>query len=311
MIIIDPSKKNSYQSKYQMIDLFKIKITDETLINTVWSNPLLEFDGKSEKRFDDEVKELVRRKYKNLYFTKFHNRLEIKGSLHYYFNNEEHNANDFYISDCINTILELHETFNLVLDKCYLVNLEYGVNINPKILVPDLIHNIIFHEKRPFNRPRNFDYKIAGNEAYKQIKAYDKSVQFPNNCNNAFRFEVKSKQAKFINGLGLFTLQNLTDRICYNVLINSLLNEWDNVLLFDKSKTVDDKFFNTNFWDDIIKNGNRNKFCNQKKIYFRKLGTVNLHSEIRNLIERKTKYLKSVHIPTTINLEITQYKILF
>lgn len=294
-----------------MIDLFKIKITDDALINSVWSNPLLEFDGKSEKRFDDEVKELVRRKHKNLYFTKFQNRLEIKGSLHYYFNNEEHNANDFYISDCIDTILELQQTFDLDLSKCYLVNLEYGVNINPKVLIPDLIHNIIYHEKRAFNRPNNFDFKIAGNEAYKLIKAYDKSVQFPNHCNNTFRFEVKSKQAKFINGLGLFTLQNLTDRNRYNVLINSLLNEWDNILLFDKSKSVDDKFFNTNFWDDIIKNGNRNKFCNQKKIYFRKLGTVNLHSDIRNLIERKTKYLKSVHIPTTINLETAQYKILF
>lgn len=109
----------------------------------------------------------------------------------------------------------------------------------------------------------------------------------------------------------LFTLQNLTDRNCYNVLINSLLNEWDNILLFDKSKIIDDKFFNTNFWDDILKNGNRNKFNNQKKTYLKKLGKDNLHASIRQIIERKTKYLKSVHIPTTINLETAQYKILF
>lgn len=311
MIIIDPSKENSYQSKYQMIDLFKARIVDETQINLIWSNHLLEFDGKSEKRFDDEVKELVRRKYKNLHFTKFQDRLEIKGSLHYYFNDEKHNANDFYISDCIDTILELQNTFNLDLNKCSLVNLEYGVNIDPKILVSDLIHNLIYHEKRQFYKPQKHDFKIAGQEAYKLIKAYDKSVQFPEFCKNTFRFEVKTKQAKFIHNLGLFSLQDLTDRNKYNLLINSLLKEWDNVLLFDKSKTVDDKFYNTNFWDDIIKNGNRNKFCNQKKIYFKKLGTVNLHSEIRNLIERKTKYLKSVHIPTTINLETAQYKILF
>ena len=36
-----------------MIDFVKIKITDEALINQVWSNEILEYDGKSEKRFND------------------------------------------------------------------------------------------------------------------------------------------------------------------------------------------------------------------------------------------------------------------
>ena len=60
-----------------MIDFIKIKITDETLINEVWNNSILVYEGKSEKRFDDEIKELVIKSYKNLYFTKYHNRLEI------------------------------------------------------------------------------------------------------------------------------------------------------------------------------------------------------------------------------------------
>ncbi|WP_445957615.1 hypothetical protein [Yeosuana sp.] len=294
-----------------MIDFIKIKITDEALISEVWNNNLLIYEGKSEKRFDDELKELITKSYKNLYFTKFNNRLEIKGSLHYYFNAGIHNADDFYIADCIDTIIEIETIFNLDLNKCYLINLEYGVNINPKFLVSDLILNIIYHEKRPFNRPKKFDYKIAGNEAYKQVKAYNKSVQFPDHCNNTFRFEVKTKQAKFIQSLGLYTLQNLTEFKYYNVLIKSLLNEWDSVLVFDKSKEIDVKFFNTNFWEDILQNGNRNKFNNQKKLYYKKLGTDNLHTNIKKIIERKTKYLKCVHIPTTINLETAQLKIQF
>lgn len=287
-----------------MIDFIKIKITDDLLINKVWDNPLLEYDGKSEKRYDDEVRELITRKYNNLYFTKYQNRLEIKGSLHYFFNDGLHNANDFYISHCINTIFEIENTFSLDLKKCYVINLEYGVNIKPNILVIDLIHLLIYHGKRQFERPRkHFYYKTAGNEAYKQIKAYDKSVQFPSLCNNTFRFEVKSKQAKFIHSIGLCTLRDLTERHCYDALIESLLNEWGNVLLFDKSKTIDVKFFNTNFWEDIIKNGNRNKFRNQKKTYYNKLGNDNLHSDIRNLIFQKTEQLKCVHIPTIISLE--------
>lgn len=295
-----------------MIDFIKIKITDETLINQVWNNEILIYEGKSEKRFDDEIKELYTKSYKNLYFTKFQNRLEIKGSLHYFFNGGLHNANDFNIYDCIGTIEQIKELFKLDLYKCKLINLEYGVNINPVIKVDDLVQNLIYHEKRQFTRPNtNFNYKIAGYEAYKQIKAYDKSVQFPKQFFNTFRFEVKTKQAKFINSLGLFTLQDLAEINFYNKLINSLLNEWDNVLLFDKSKQVDDKFFNTDFWEDTLKNGNRNKFNNQKKTYYRKLGTDNLHSNIKKRIEQKTNVLKSVHIPTSIDLETAQITIKF
>lgn len=294
-----------------MIDFVKIKITDEALINQVWSNELLIYQGKSEKRFDDEIKELVTKSYKNLYFTKFQKRLEIKGSLHYFFNDGLHNANDFNIYDCIQTIEQIKELFKLDLNKCKLINLEYGVNVNPIIPVVDLVQNLIYHEKRQFTRPTtHFNYKIAGNEAYKQVKAYDKSVQFPNHCNNTFRFEIKTKQAKFINSLGLFTLQNLAEIKHYDLLINSLLKEWDNVLLFDKSKAVEDKFFNTNFWEEILKNGNRNKFNNQKKLYYKKLGVDNLLINIKKIMQAKINHLKSVQIPTTINLETAHHQLI-
>ncbi len=295
-----------------MLDLLKFKIIDEGLINTVWNNDLLEYVGKSERLYIDEIKEKQTKKYKNLYFTKYQNRLEISGSIHYFFNDELHNADDFYIEYCINAIVQIEKIFNLDLNKCYLINLEYGVNINPIIKVTDLIHNLIYHEKRQFVRTTtHFDYKQAGNDAYKQVKGYDKSVQFPHECENTFRFEVRTRQAKFIHSLGLFTLQDLTNIDNYNVLITSLLKEWDNVLLFDLSKDIDTKFFNTNFWEDILKNGSRNKFNNQKKLYHKKLGADNLHANIRKIIERRTKYLKCVHIPTITKLETAQVRINF
>ena len=295
-----------------MLDLLKFKIIDEALINTVWNNDLLEYVGKSERLYIDEIKEKQTKKYKNLYFTKYQNRLEISGSIHYFFNDELHNADDFYIEYCINAIVQIEKIFNLDLNKCYLINLEYGVNINPIIKVTDLIHNLIYHEKRQFVRTTtHFDYKQAGNDAYKQVKGYDKSVQFPHECENTFRFEVRTRQAKFIHNLGLFTLQDLTNIDNYNVLITSLLKEWDNVLLFDLSKDIDTKFFNTNFWEDILKNGSRNKFNNQKKLYHKKLGDDNLHTNIRKIIERRTKYLKCVHIPTITKVETAQVRIKF
>ena len=283
----------------KMIDFVKIKITDEALINQVWSNEILEYDGKSEKRFNDELKELVKKKYKNLYFTKYQDRIEISGSLHYFFNNGIHNSNDFSVKDCINTIMQIRDLFMLDLEKCKLINLEYGVNIIPSIDVEDLVHNIMYHDKRQFTRPtKHFYYKIAGNEAYKHVKAYNKSVQFPSLCNNTFRFEVKSKQSKYINSLDLFTLNDLAVTGTYNRLMEELIKEWDNVLLFDLSKNIDKKYLNTYFWEDILKNGNRNKFNNQKKRYYDKLGNNNLHSQIRKTLIQKIQFLKKMQIPS-------------
>ena len=291
-----------------MIDFVKIKITDEALINQVWSNEILEYDGKSEKRFNDELKELVKKKYKNLYFTKYQDRIEISGSLHYFFNNGNHNSNDFSVKDCINTIMQIRDLFTLDLEKCKLINLEYGVNIIPSINVEDLVHNMMYHEKRQFNRPtKHFHYKIAGNEAYKHVKAYNKSVQFPSLCNNTFRFEVKSKQSKYINSLDLFTLSDLAVTSTYNRLMEELIKEWDNVLLFDLSKNIDEKYLNSFFWEDILKNGCRNKFNDQKKRYYEKLGNNNLHSQIRKTLIQKMQFLKKVQIPTNIYMETAHF----
>lgn len=276
-----------------MIDFIKLKITDDELINRVWNNPLLDYDGKSEKLFMDEIKEKYSKKYKNLYFIKHQNRLEICGSLHYFFNDGLHNANDFYISNCMAIIKQLQELLKLDLSKCYLINLEYGFNIVPDILIENLIMNLIYHEKRQFVRGTKYVfYKIAGKDAYKQIKAYAKGVQFPSHCNpNTFRFEVKTKQAKFINNLGLYTLQDLMSLDNYELLIDSLLKEWNSVLVFDLSKKIDDKFFNMHFWEQIILVGSRNKFNNQKRNYFSQLGIDNLHNNIKVLLIEKGKQL--------------------
>ncbi len=295
------------------IDFLKCKILDEELINQVWENPLLEIESKYEKRYDDVMYEVVTRKFRNLFFVKHQNRLEISGSIHYFFNDGLHNANDFYIKDCIETINHIRNIFNLDLEKCFLVNLEYGVNILPSIPISELMLNLIYHEKHPFIRSMDYDeYRIAGNSTYKQAKAYNKGVQFPQYCNpNTFRFEIKTGQAKFIKRLGLLNLNDLTNADNYNPLLASLLKEWDNILLFDKSKNTDIKFLNTHFWEETILAKNRNKFCLQKKQYYEKLGTDNLHTKIKKTIERKTKLLKSVHIPTIIDKETAQYKIIY
>src|SRR5690606_18271135 len=139
-----------------MIDFIKIQIFDEALINQVWNNDLLLYDGKSEKRYQDELKELFRKKFNNLFFTKYLNRLEISGSLHYYYNDGGHNANDFHYNNFLNVIDEIKSLFKLDLEKCKVVNLEYGVNVSPFYDVNNIVCNLIYHEKRQFIRPTRY-----------------------------------------------------------------------------------------------------------------------------------------------------------
>lgn len=272
-----------------MIDFIKIKITDEVLISKIWNNKLLEYDSKAEKRFNDEIKELIRKKYKNIYFTKYHNRLELSGSLHKFYNNELHNANDFTFEKVKETINQIKEFFSLELEKCFIINLEYGINIISPIPINNLVADLIYHDKRQFHRPKEYlYYKVAGIDAYKQIKAYNKFIQYPDYCNeNTFRFEVKSKQSKFINKYDILTLNDLFNSQIHKILGYSLVQEWNRVLLFDKQKNVNEKYFNTNFWEKTITIKSRNQFNYHRKKYFKQLGDNNLHSQILKLIQCK------------------------
>ena len=74
---------------------------------------------------------------------------------------------------------------------------------------------------------------------------------------------------------------------------------------------MDIKFFYIIFWEELLKNGSRKEFKNLKKLYYKKLGADNLHANIRKIIERRTKYLKCVHIPTITKVETAQVRIKF
>jgi hypothetical protein len=95
-----------------MLDLIKFKITDVVLIDKVWNNELLEYVGKSERLYIDEIKEKQTKKFKNLFFIKHQNRLEVSGSIHYFYNDGLHNADDFYIEYCINAINLIKDLFS-------------------------------------------------------------------------------------------------------------------------------------------------------------------------------------------------------
>ena len=77
-------------------------------------------------------------KYQGLHFIQQGGkRWIIKGSLHKFYNEGRHNANDFTYRMLLIALARLEREFGLCLERCYLENLETGVNL--RIIVVELI----------------------------------------------------------------------------------------------------------------------------------------------------------------------------
>lgn len=311
-----------------MIDFVKIVITNSELISSLWSNPLLEYYSETDKRISiDEIRKTETRKFKNLKFTKYHNRIELTGSLHYYFNNGLHNANDFNVEDCINTVLELDSKLGLILNQCIIVNLEFGINVIPQFSAKKLITGIKYHERNEFRYYPNLKYAKQSSSfnsngqlnQYKIIKAYAKGLQefegYETENKNLFRFEIKSKKGRFIRQLGINNLTDLTNAVTYQSLSQVLIQEWQKVLVLDNITALINsnkikQYLSSDYWENVLQ-GHRNLFAYHKKRYFQllKSNPSNIHDSIKNLISQKLDYLleKGCAIsPTPNNEEVVQ-----
>lgn len=306
-----------------MIDYLKIVIYKPDLIQRVWNNQNLIFESDENRRFNDEIRTKWQKKYINLVFTRFADRLEIAGSLHKFFNNGIHNANDFGFKFCIRVIEELESIFDLDLKECIIVNIEFGLNIIPCESVKDILVWLKFHEHNEFRYFPGLQFaKMAGSfskcgkiNRYKTIKAYAKGLEpfggktYENP--NTLRIEIQSHQSKYINKLGIYTLADLMDTTVYIRLGSLILKEWENVLLIDKTLPETNKklyqYQNVDFWEKCL-NEYRNKFASQKRNYYNLLKNYpeNVHSKIQLLLKTKLETfeveLKNSAISTQLQL---------
>lgn len=131
-----------------------------------------------------------------------------------------------------------------------------------------------------------------------RLKVYDKGFQF-NLPSQIMRFEIHVKKMRYIKGLGIKTLSDLTDRgklIDFGVL---LLDRWDNILLFDwtinrgelRAKKLIEFYYQSqsvNYWLDLNKN-QRNKM---KKKYSKLLSDYSneIQKKLSKLIEAKINH---------------------
>ncbi|WP_282069201.1 hypothetical protein [Olleya namhaensis] len=307
------------------LDFIKIKIVDTPTILALWEHPLLYFHSKDEVLLKDKetIHTKNKKQYKGIQFELTPYCIYICFKPHYFYNDNKHNANDFSIKNCIKTLTYFTNLFSLDAKYLDIINIEFGLNIIiPKklICIKELLLLLAYHERNEFYTDKRYPftrYSTTSNingkaNQYKIIKAYAKGIQYPKITDiNTFRFEVKSNRRPFIKSLNIKTLKDLLNPGSYQTLEQSILNEFDKVLILDDTVTpkLSKTKLNTHIkrhnpitWHRYLQKS-RNLFRKNFKDYYKSLETCETHlkKELKLLIQKKLQELKKgVHILTSI-----------
>jgi len=234
--------------------------------------------------------------------------VEVSISPHYHFNDYLHNGNDFTPLKCLKSLTSIFSILNIKkseFDLLKVVNIEYGLNIISTADIKNIIQGISFHKRTPFIVPDVSKpyFKITNATKYKQIKAYAKGLQFIDYPEfgidpNTFRFEVKSKQSKCITKTGIKTVEDLFNEKVYDGLFQSVLDEWENILVLNNclQNTQYLKYAaQEDFWKKVMDDKHRIKFIREREKYYRELTVKNnFHHQIKLLIIDKVTSFQNV-----------------
>ncbi len=286
-----------------MVDYFKInlpkgyqsKIRNHPDLNfSVWVNP--------------DTGEVVATKevayYKDLKFIVHSSgRVVIDGSLHKYWNNGEHNFNDFSLFDCGTELLEFLNRFDIDPNDAKLNRLEIGLNFQVPYPIRLITQNLFIHKGVPFkwtHTKSEGHYYQADHKNYYRVKIYDKSKQYQDFYSfeeELLRFEIHYCRKKLLREFALDTVQDLI-QIPFKVFIDSLVNELKSSLFYDftiekETKTLL-KYANKNFWKNLIEN-------KQKSTYYKHRNRLdeltNIHS--KNVLDQLVEIVRSKGLKLT------------
>ena len=286
----------------------------------LWEHPMLYFHSKDEKLSTD--KELIsttnKRQWNGIIFELTQYCLYIEFKPHYFFNHGLHNANDFKVTDCIKVLKEFISIFQLDPTLLLIRNIEFALNVViPKelICVKELLLLAIYHERNQFYSNKKLPFmrysttvKANGeSNVYKIIKSYAKGIQYPKETDlNTWRFEVKSNRKGYISKLGIHTYSDLLNPDIYLTLEETILDEFDKVLILDHSvtpnltraklKTHKERLTQI-YWHRLFQKS-RNVFRTNFNKYYDDLNSCETHlkKELRKLIVNKLQELKKCAI---------------
>lgn len=272
-----------------MVDFVKSIVHNQDLIDYFQNHPSLVWlddNDRLKKEGEDLIVTKTTKTYNGIQFHFHSSSMEIVFKPHYFRNGNLHNADDFTARDSI-TIFRLFETvFDVALDYFKVVNIEFGTNVISVGEVKKLITSLAYNGKNVYAIDSGLAYskksfkpdnKGRANK-YKFDKAYAKGIQFPQYTDpNMFRYEVKSKQSKYIAKLGIQTFADLVNPTVYYMMADEIIRNWDAVLLCDididlslytaKEQKLLVHYSNPLNWYTYTQSNNRNSFATHKRRY--------------------------------------------
>lgn len=225
----------------------------------------------------------------------------VSGSLHYYFNNDKHNYNDFtkqkfeFAKDCFK------QDFGIDFSEIELIQLEYGFNFRTPISVESIINHIYEHRNvRKTNKYRNKNegfYTEFSHYRYR-IKIYDKGTQNKLKMNNLMRFEINVKNwGLFRKKYKIYTLQDFANAN-KEPFILFLIDKWVNIIFFNplNKKCLHYKNYDCeNYWFDLREFRSYTTFSKHKKRLkkYNSNAEVDVQTEILRVICEKAIQLEN------------------
>jgi hypothetical protein len=283
-----------------MIDYIKILLRNFNVSN-LRENKYLNFIDE----FDEATGEIIKviAKYRGLSFRVYPSGIVIiQGSLHKYWNNGEHNYNDFNLISVLDVLKDIQEKFNITPHQMILQGLELGVNITAPYDTKQILKSCFIHKSEPFkwcNVQNKGEYIQAEHSQY-LIKIYNKAKQYRDKGHTIeseiLRFEIKFRKMEKINKLGIKTVQNLLDFKLEN-FVPVLVNEWQRILFYDFTIKSESKLLtnykNPRYWDELLDCKSRSLFKKHKTQLQNFIcdNSENIPQQITNLIEEKGNIL--------------------
>lgn len=229
------SKINS-QGELQMICGVKIEIYSEQLCRELLNSPFLNFKTPVEEK-TGLVHFPKTDTYRHLRFALFEsNRIEIRGSLHKYW--REENFSDFSFSDLKKCLNDLQEKFKIDLSEARISNVEFGVNVSPLFNPYEFCENLIVFRGKNFDRMKtrngkpNIGFECGLNQY--SVKIYDKAKQYLK-TENILRVEIPVCRMAYLSGVGIKNLADLKEKTVLKALGRVLLECYSNVVVNDNT----------------------------------------------------------------------------
>lgn len=287
-----------------MIDYTKIEISPDAAAY-LFSHNDLSFETYVNEDTAEQTHSRPRMaKHENMEFYYFSSgRMTMHGSWHKY-NCSGGNYGDFSLAQFQCAVIKFCRTFKVSPDDLKILQLEFGVNIEPPIAAQQVIDALVGNGKgNGFSEMRSKKGRSIGVNMYLTnygMKIYDKGAQYRLSC-PVLRVEKKYiNWCKYRSEFGIYTVGDLVRHHAWSVLSKDLLNTFQQLIIKEPSieygrMKLKEKFFlsqaaDSKWWKVMTP---KKRLMAKKKI--EKLITIygqsNLHSQLIQRINSKMHYL--------------------